>query len=288
VSGRAAAISGGSGERGSGERRSPEQASGEDAPDLPRSDGDLPSWDDLAEWWWRTFTNGADIEYEQQILPLAEAHLAGCRRVLDIGTGEGQLARRLAGAGKPGLVVGIDPFEGQLRNAVRQGGGAVYVRAAGERLPFRRASFDGIVCCLVIEHAADVDAVLAEAARLLAPAGRFLLVVNHPVVQGPGSGFVDDRVLGEQYWRIGPYLTESVSVEEVDPGVPILFRHRPLSRYVNPLCGMGLVLTALEEPEPPIDFLTDSLDLDLERAMPRLCVMRFERPAQAQEWRRDG
>ena len=129
----------------------------------------------------------------------------------------------------------------------------------------------------MIEHVADPDQVLAEVARVLAPGGRFLLLVNHPVIQGPGSGFVDDRLLEERYWRIGPYLPETVTVEEVDPGVRVSFAHRPLSRYVNPLTERGLVLTRLEEPAPPLEFLTGSIDLELEAAMPRLCLMRFER-----------
>jgi SAM-dependent methyltransferase len=236
-------------------------------------------WDELSVWWRATFANGADLEYELQILPLAVEHLSGCDRILDVGTGEGQLARRLARAEpQPSLVIGIDPFWRQLANAAEQGGGPLYLRGRGEQLPLASGAFDGIVCCLVIEHADDPEAVLAEMARALAPGGRLLLLVNHPVVQGPGSGFVDDVVLEERYWRIGPYLTEQVVVEEVDPGVPVRFAHRPLSGYVNPLCDAGLVLTRLEEPTPPIEFLTDSLDLELELAMPRLCLMRFEKP----------
>lgn len=237
-------------------------------------------WDELSQWWLATFANGTDIEYDLQILPLAADELAGCRRVLDVGTGEGQLLRRLAGdrGETVVLLVGVDPSAGQLGNAVEQGGGPHYLRARGERLPFASGAFDGIACCLVIEHADDAEAVLDEMARLLAPAGRLLLIVNHPVAQGPSSGLVDDAVLGEHYWRIGPYLTHQVVVEEVDPCVPVRFAHRPLSGYVNPLCERGLVLTRLEEPEPPLAFLSDSIDLALERAMPRLCLMRFERP----------
>ena len=241
----------------------------------PRTD-----WDELAGWWRRTFANGADLEYELQILPLAADGLGGCRHLLDVGTGEGQLARRLAAADPPPeLVVGVDPSAGQLHNAVAQAGGPLFLQAAGEALPFAAASFDGVVCCLVIEHADDPDAVLSELARVLAPGGLLLLLVNHPVVQGPGSGLVDDTVLGERYWRIGPYLPHQVVVEEVDPGVPVRFAHRPLSGYVNPLCEAGLVLTRLEEPAPPLDFLADSVDLELELAMPRLCLMVFERRA---------
>lgn len=241
---------------------------------------DIPpatDWDALAPWWRATFSNGADVEYEKQILPLAESHLTGCSRILDVGTGEGQLAR--VAAAPDALVVGADPSSAQLSNAVEQGGGPVFVRARAEALPFRDGAFDGVVCCLVIEHAEDPDGALAEMARLVSAGGRLLLLVNHPALQGPGSGFVDDTILGEHYWRVGPYLTERVLVEEVDPGVPVRFAHRPLSRYINPLCESGLVLTRLEEPAPPFEFLTDSVDLDLERAMPRLCLMRFERPA---------
>jgi hypothetical protein len=46
-------------------------------------------WERNAQWWQDGFTDGADPEYEEQILPLAAECLTGARRVLDIGTGEG-------------------------------------------------------------------------------------------------------------------------------------------------------------------------------------------------------
>lgn len=243
-----------------------------------QAEADAPSWDELAPWWRDTFTHGADLEYEHQILPLAVAHLAGRRRILDLGTGEGQLARRLAAVpDRPALVVGLDASAAQLANARAEGGGPNWVQAVGERLPFASRSFDAVVCCLVIEHASDGDAMLAEVARVLAKHGRFLLLINHPIVQGPGSGLVDDAILGERYWRIGPYLPETRNLEQVDSGVHVAFAHRPLSRYINPLAELGLFLVRLEEPEPPFEFLCGSVDMEFERAMPRLCVMIFER-----------
>ncbi|MGH9172162.1 MAG: class I SAM-dependent methyltransferase [Acidimicrobiales bacterium] len=244
----------------------------------PPGGEDLPTWDDLATWWRTTFTNGVDIEYEMQILPLAVDLLRGSARVLDVGTGEGQLARRLAGmVPAPYLVAGVDPAGRQLANATEQAGGPAYLRGTGECLPFPDSSFDAVVCCLVIEHASEPEAVLREIARVLARRGRFLLIVNHPVVQGLGSGLVDDTILDERYWRIGPYLDEVLIVEEVDKGIKVSFAHRPLSRYINTLAEEGLCLTRMEEPAPPFEFLTGSVDLDLERSMPRLCAMVFER-----------
>ena len=111
------------------------------------------------------------------------------------------------------------------------------MRSAAERLPFADSSFDAVVACLVFEHVAAVDAAIAEVARVLAAGGRFCFFLNHPLFQTPGSGWIDDQVLDppEQYWRIGPYLPEAATVEEVEPGVHIRFFHRPLSRYVNAL-----------------------------------------------------
>ena len=50
-------------------------------------------WEENAAWWQEHFTGGADPEYEEQILPLVDVHLAGTRRVLAGAFGEmgGQL-----------------------------------------------------------------------------------------------------------------------------------------------------------------------------------------------------
>src|SRR5207253_2156489 len=58
------------------------------------SDSDL--WAQSARWWQATFTGGADPEYVEQILPLVAQHLPRAGRVLDVGTGEGQVARLAA------------------------------------------------------------------------------------------------------------------------------------------------------------------------------------------------
>ncbi len=236
------------------------------------------SWDEHAEWWRTTFTGGADREYEIEIIPLVVRELGGHRVVVDIGCGEGQVARAVAAANGC-RVVGVDPSQLQLANALEKADpdlAITYVRAEGERLPLATGSVEAAFCCLVIEHVADADALLAEAARVLAPGGTFLLVVNHPVFQGPGSGFVDDQILDERYWRVGPYLVEQWDVEEVDPDVSLAFSHRPLSRYVNPLAERDLVLVHLEEPSPRMELLADSIDAEFESTIPRLCAMRFE------------
>jgi hypothetical protein len=114
---------------------------------------------------------------------------------------------------------------------------------------------------------------------VLRPGGRLVAFVNHPLFQTPGSGWIDDRVLDppEQYWRVGPYLPESTSVEEVDNGVRLPFFHRPLGRYVNALADRGLRLTRMLEPAPPPGFLALATQYADAAIIPRLLVLRAER-----------
>jgi SAM-dependent methyltransferase len=240
------------------------------------ADEDL--WEAQAGWWQEGFTEGADPEYEEQILPMAAAHLAGATRVLDVGCGEGQVAR-LALAGGADVAVGVDPTWAQVAEAAGRAGGPSYARAGAADLPFAGGSFDAVVACLVFEHIREVDTAIAEVGRVLAPGGRFLFFLNHPLLQTPNSGWIDDQVLDppEQYWRIGPYLVEDETIEEVEKGVFIPFIHRPLSRYLNSLAEVGLTLRRMEEPAPPPGFLARATEYAAAASIPRLLFLRCEK-----------
>ncbi|MCL6092111.1 MAG: class I SAM-dependent methyltransferase [Actinobacteria bacterium] len=250
-------------------------------------------WEANALWWQQRFTEGADPEYAEQIVPLLKEELGraagrfqGLGRVLDIGSGEGQLCRVAAGVPGVAQVVGLDPTWAQLAEASRRqlprgqtGADVVYLQAGAAALPFPDESFDAAFACLVFEHIEGAEAALGEVGRVLARGGTFLLMLNHPLLQAPGSGWVDDHILGEQYWRIGPYLAEHHGVEEVDKGVWLPFIHRPLSVYVNSLAKAGMYLTGMAEPAPPPGFLDRAEEYQQAAAFPRLLVLRAEKLA---------
>jgi SAM-dependent methyltransferase len=235
---------------------------------------DIDLWEAHAGWWQDGFTDGADPEYEEQILPIAANLLDGYDRILDVGTGEGQVAR-LAAAQGSSLVAGIDPTANQVAVARQRGGGPVYARSGADALPFPDGAFDAVVACLVFEHIEAVDEAIDEVARVLRPGGRFAFFLNHPLLQTPHSGWIDDHVVDppEQYWRIGPYLVEDHSVEEVEKDVFIPFIHRPMSRYVNAMAESGLVLRRMMEPAPPPGFLIRAIEYQEASSIPRLLVL---------------
>ncbi len=237
-------------------------------------------WEIHADWWIEGFTDGADPEYTEQILPLAAAELAGARRVLDVGCGDGQISRLAAQLGAE-VVIGVDPTWNCVTVANERAGGPVFARAGAGALPFAARSFDAVVACLVFEHIREVDDAIAEVARVLVPGGRFCFFLNHPLLQTPNSGWIDDQILDppEQYWRIGPYLIEDESLQEVEKGVFIPFIHRPLGRYVNALAANGLLLERMEEPAPPAGFIALAEEYQAAATIPRLLYLRTRKLA---------
>ena len=231
-------------------------------------------WDEHAQWWIDGFTNGADPEYVEQIIPLAVEELAGRVKVLDLGCGDGQIARALAAQGSD--VLGVDPTQLHIDVAIERGGGPTYLLGGATQIPAPDNSFDAVVACLVFEHIDQMDEAMTEVARVLKPQGQFSFFLNHPLLQTPGSGWIDDHIIDppEQYWRIGPYLVETESIEEVEKDVYIRFIHRPLSRYINTLIANGMNIDRMVEPSPPAGFLARAPEYALAHTVPRLLYLR--------------
>ena len=235
-------------------------------------------WERHAGWWQREFSAGVDPEYEDQILPLVAQHIGNARCVLDIGCGEGHVARHLARLGSE--VIGVDPIASQVGTARDRAGGPRYARARADALPCRDGAFDCVLVCLALEHVDAYDDAIQEAARVLEPGGRFVLVLCHPLLQAPASGWIDDRVADEHYWRIGSYLRDGTVVDEVAPGVSLRFIHRPLSRYVHAMGEAGFLIDDMDEPSPPPRLLTATWDFAEAATIPRvllLCARRSTR-----------
>jgi ubiquinone/menaquinone biosynthesis C-methylase UbiE len=112
-------------------------------------------------------------------VPTAVADLHEGETVLDLGSGAGAdvliSARRV---GPTGTAIGLDMTDEMLelarKNAVEAGVENVeFVKGYIEQMPVEDASVDVIISNCVINLAADKNKVIAEAARVLRPGGRF-------------------------------------------------------------------------------------------------------------------
>ncbi|MEX0663577.1 MAG: ubiquinone/menaquinone biosynthesis methyltransferase [Acidimicrobiia bacterium] len=102
--------------------------------------------------------------------------------VLDLACGTGDLCEDLADAQH--RATGIDLSEGMLAAARTA---APLVRGDAEALPFREATFDGVVCGFALRNFVELADVLTACARAVRPGGRFAAVdaavPSHPVMR---------------------------------------------------------------------------------------------------------
>jgi SAM-dependent methyltransferase len=94
------------------------------------------------------------------------------RKVLDIGSGAGNMAHHLA---QYGQVFGIDYNSRPL--PVAQQRGLPVAQGSGNELPFPAGTFDLVALLDTVEHIPDELGVLYECARVLKPGGKLIVTV---------------------------------------------------------------------------------------------------------------
>ncbi len=102
----------------------------------------------------------------------AEAVVAG-KCVLDAGCGVGYGAARLAALAD--TVYALDNAAEAVRSGYAEYRNVRFVQGDCSRLPFRSGALDAVAAFEVIEHLGDWEALIREAARVLRPAGTFLV-----------------------------------------------------------------------------------------------------------------
>ncbi len=148
--------------------------------------------------------------------------------VLDLGCGNGRISRLALERGAA-ATIGVDVSEGMLEAAAASLPSARWVQADARALPFEVATFDAVVCALMMGHVNDLEAALAEIARVLRPGGTLVLSDFHPyaTLRGGQRAFTD--AASGQAFAIEnhPHLFET---------------------YLRCFKTLSLVLEALEEP----------------------------------------
>lgn len=109
------------------------------------------------------WVNAREIELVLSLLPAFQ-------RALDLGCGTGRLTQVLAQRGR---AIGIDAARAMLTEAQRANR-LTLAQGNAFALPFADASFDAVVALRVVFHLADVESLLREGARVVAPRGVFV------------------------------------------------------------------------------------------------------------------
>lgn len=123
----------------------------------------------------RILSFGTDRWYRRAAI--ARAGIDEGMRVLDVGCGTGLAARYSADlVGPKGLVVGIDPSIGMLRQAIQKGRLHAPTLGKAESLPFPKNTFDIVTMSYALRHVSDLAVAFAQYRRVLKPGGKVVIL----------------------------------------------------------------------------------------------------------------
>jgi SAM-dependent methyltransferase len=166
---------------------------------------------------------------------------------LDVGCGEGRLARALLGAGHQ--VLGVDGSVLLARLATSADPPLPAAHADASALPVASGAADLVVSFMVLMDVEDLDAAVAELERVLAPGGSICVAILHPI-NTAGMFLPDDR---NRTFYLGEYqrsMRHVLHVEREGLGMTFNIEHRPIEAYSQAFERAGLVIAALREPIP--------------------------------------
>ncbi|WP_046176445.1 class I SAM-dependent methyltransferase [Domibacillus indicus] len=122
-----------------------------------------------------THSTGTDLSLLQEWLQLAPDSV-----VLDIATGGGHAAKALAPytARIYATDLTVEMLEAARKHLDQYADNVFYMAADAEALPFLSDTFDAVTCRIAAHHFPNPDLFVKEAARVLKPGGRFILIDN--------------------------------------------------------------------------------------------------------------
>ncbi len=236
--------------------------------------------------------DGRGTPHHRSILnPCVEKLLGEVRgkKLLDVGCGEGYLARYYAKKGA--IVTAIDLSQRLIETAeqlsVIEGIEIDYrVDNVCHMESVLEAEFDLVLCNLVLLNIPCLDDAIREMHRVLKSDGVLVFSIVHPSFNfyGPGSWQMGEKdpVTNRRegvFFKVDRYF-EEVEYERYwktkDGGsfpVPISFFHRTLSTYINSLLSAGFCLVGFAEPQP----VGDDKFFDRERRVPFFAVFKATR-----------
>jgi SAM-dependent methyltransferase len=204
-------------------------------------------WEREAENWVRwTRAPGHDAYWYYNEPFFAHIVPAPGNRTLEIGCGEGRVARDLIRLGH--TVTAVDASPTLLRYAREADPLGEYLVADAAALPFPDGAFDLVVAYNSLMDFADMPGAIREAARVLTSQGRFCICVTHPLSDAGGfEGKDSDAPFTIHGSYLGRRRYEGTFERD---GLRMTFHgwSHALEEYARPLEEAGFLVERIREP----------------------------------------
>jgi SAM-dependent methyltransferase len=233
----------------------------------------VSSWEWQAEAWlaWAR-TPGHDSYWHFRDLFFDAIVPAPGRLTLEVGCGEGRVARDLAHLGH--MVVALDASPTLVAKAAAADLAGRYLLADAAALPFPNRCFDIVVAYNSLMDVADMPAAVHEASRVLVPGGRLCVCVTHPTAD---AGKFQSKAPDAPFVIPGSYLGRHRFEDTFErDGLQVTFAgwRYSLEEYARALEEANLLIERLREPPAPASALAARPGYERWRRLPNFLHLR--------------
>jgi ubiquinone/menaquinone biosynthesis C-methylase UbiE len=204
-------------------------------------------WDQETENWLRwARTPGFDAYWHYRDAFFDSVLPPPGMRTLEVGCGEGRVARDLAERGHQ--VTALDNAAGLLRHARDAAATGSYLVSEGGHLPIRSGCFDLVVAYNTLQVVGDMQGTVQECARVLRPGGHLCFSVAHPLTDM--GDWIDDTD-PPRFTVRHPYFEKKRVEETVERGgLRMTFRGwtYTLEQYALALNDAQFAIEVIREP----------------------------------------
>jgi SAM-dependent methyltransferase len=210
------------------------------------------SWDEHAQEWidWVRAPDCQDSYWRfhrKSFLSLIP-ELGPGQLIIDVGCGEGRVARDLQAIGH--RVLGVDISHTMCRAVVTHPEDpAVVLEADAAKLPLADESADCVIAFMSLQDIDNMQDTVTEIARVLKDGASLALAILHPMYSAGSFSSPQGNDDGQFVLKPTYFVPERlVSTNSRDGRHVTFFReHRPLQAYINALIGAGLHVSEVLE-----------------------------------------
>lgn len=209
------------------------------------------SWDSSENWYTSCVGEKGHYYHQAVVIPNALRLLEKYTSLLDLGCGQGVLARHLP---KDVAYCGVD-FSKELINAAKRmtKDAQFFVSDVTAEIPVEKRDFDRACFILSLQNMENGAGAISTAARHLKKGGKLLIVMNHPCFRIPRqSDWGIDEKMKLQYRRMNVYMsTQKIPIQtspsKQQASETTFSYHHPLSDYFKWLQTEKFVVDTMEE-----------------------------------------
>lgn len=221
-------------------------------PDKAVTDEEPANWDSIAKQYseWLNGNLGIVGKATTEIVRnnvLAIINNLRERNVLDLGCGEGYLAREMSSKGAQVSAMDSSPT---MIDIARSKSSSYQIQfSVGDitnDLPYKSGEFDIVVCNMVLMDIADIGGIFKEVNRVLKPGATFVFSIVHPCFSGTLGNWIDLETSTPSLRFKRRYISHFKDVKHIfglTQGVLVAHYHRPIQDYIKLILENDLSLS---------------------------------------------